>query len=202
MPRERTIMFIDNSNVFHGQRNAGWRIDVKKLHAHLEREGEIWQTFIFASVTDPPRYRQTAFYTFLKTEMRYEVLLYTLGSRSVECRRCGDDWTVPLEKGLDVGLATKMLTLANARAFDTAILVAADKDYLETVQAVKAMGLRVEILAWRGTISWEMENESSKPTLYFDDIRDEIELTETPDEEAESLTSGEEDRHEPQLSGE
>lgn len=41
--------------------------------------------------------------------------------------------------GIDVDVATKMLTLANARAFDTAILVAGDKDFLETVKAVKAL---------------------------------------------------------------
>jgi hypothetical protein len=62
MPRGRTIVFIDNSNVFHGQMTAGWRIDVKTLHAFLEREGEVWQAFFFASVTDPPRYQQTNFY--------------------------------------------------------------------------------------------------------------------------------------------
>jgi hypothetical protein len=45
MTRGRTIVFIDNSNVFHGQRTAGWRIDARKLHQFLEREGEIWQAF-------------------------------------------------------------------------------------------------------------------------------------------------------------
>jgi len=60
---------------------------------------------------------------------------------------------LPLEKGVDVGLATKLLSLASHRAFETALLIAADRDYLETVQAVKNMGMRVEIIAWRGTIS-------------------------------------------------
>ena len=62
MARGRTIVFVDNSNVFHGQLSAGWRIDAKKLHSYLEREGDVWQTFFFASVTDPPRYKQTNFY--------------------------------------------------------------------------------------------------------------------------------------------
>lgn len=192
MPRGRTIVFIDNSNVFFGQRSAGWRIDAHGLHAFLEREGEIWQTFFFASVTDPPRYQQTAFYSFLKNQMRWEVVLYRLGQKTVLCRACGRSRTVPVEKGVDVGLATKLLTLANNRAFDTAILVAADRDYLETVRAVKNNGLRVEILAWRGTISPEMEGESSRPVVYFDDIRSDIELRQPPDQEAEHLTSGDE----------
>jgi uncharacterized LabA/DUF88 family protein len=128
MPRGRTIVFIDNSNAFRGQLIAGWRIDARKLQAFLSREGEIWQTFLFASVSDPPRYTQTNFYRFLKEELRYEVLVYELGRKTVSCGACGASRRVFVEKGVDVGLATKMLTLANVRAFDTAILVAADKD--------------------------------------------------------------------------
>ena len=85
-----------------------------------------------------------------------------------------------------------MLTLANNRAFDTAVLVAGDKDYLETVKAVKTNGLRVEIVAWRGAISQEMQSESSRPVIFFDDIKKEIEMTVAPDPEAEKMTAGEE----------
>jgi uncharacterized LabA/DUF88 family protein len=142
-------------------------------------------------VTDPPRYQQTAFYRFIKNDMRYEVLLFNLGQKTIKCRRCGDSRTVPVEKGVDVALATKLLTLANNHAFDTAILVAADKDYLETVRAVKGNGLRVEIVAWRGSISPDMEAESSRPVVYFDDVKGEIQLTVQPDREADALTEGE-----------
>lgn len=153
MERGRTIVFVDNANIFHGQLNAGWRIDFRKLQALMAEGGEIWQTFFFASVTDPPRYQQTKFYQFLKRDMRYEVVLYKLGRKTTRCRNCGETRWVSVEKGVDVGLATKLLTLANDKAFDTAILAGADKDYLETVRAVKARGRRVEIAAWRGTIS-------------------------------------------------
>jgi len=192
MPRGRTIVFVDNSNIFHGQLAAGWRIDARRLQDFLEREGEIWQTYFFASVTEPPRYQQTAFYRFIKNDMRWEVLLFKLGRKTVRCRNCDSARSVPVEKGVDVALATKLLSLANNRAFDTAILVAADRDYLETIRAVKGNGLRVEIVAWRGTISPEMEAESSRPVVYFDDVRDEIELRVPPDQEAERLTAGEE----------
>lgn len=194
MTRGRTIVFIDNANIFHGQLNAGWRIDFERLQAHMEHSGEIWQTFFFASVTDPPKYQQTSFYEFLSRKMRYEVKLYSLGRKAVRCHSCGGSWVTRVEKGVDVGLATKMLTLANNRAFDTAILVAADRDYLETIQAVKANGLRVEIMAWRGTISPEMEEASSEAVVYFDGIQGDLELTAAPDAEADRLTSGDEEK--------
>ncbi len=153
----------------------------------------MWQAFFFASVADPPRYEQTRFYKFIKNKMRYEVLLFDLGRKTVSCRKCGRSRHVRVEKGVDVALATKLLTLANNRAFDTAILVAADKDYLETVRVVKGNGLRVEIVAWKGTISAEMKGASSRPVVYFDDVRGEIELTVEPDREADELTAGEEE---------
>ena len=193
MKRGRTIVFIDNSNVFHGSLDAGWRIDFKRLHQSLEQEGEVWQTFFFASTANPPRYEQTQFYKFIKHEMRYEVLLFMLGWKGVYCRNCKTYRRVAVEKGVDVALATRLLTLASNRAFDTAILIAADKDFLETVRAVKANGLRVEIVAWRGTISPEMEAESSAPVVYFDDIKEGVELTVEPDREADELTEGDEE---------
>jgi len=196
MPRGKTIVFIDNSNIFYGQRNVGWRIDIKKFHDYLEQNGEIWQTFLFASVTEPPRYEQTNFYSFLKNEMRYEVELFKLGRKSHNCRGCGRTWWSYVEKGVDVALATKLMMLASKPAFETAILVGADSDFLNTVETVKSMGLRVEIYAWRGTVSEEMEAASSTKVYYLDDLREKIELTTEPDLEAERLISGEDEESE------
>lgn len=191
MNKGRIIAFIDNSNFFRGQLKAKWKVDMKKLYDYLQKESDIWQTFFFASVTDPPKYAQTGFYKYLKNQMRFEVKLYTLGRKTTKCKNCKCTWMVPVEKGVDVGLATKMLSLANNKAFDTAILIAADKDYLETIQEIKNQGIHVEIVAWRGSISSEMEAESSRPVIYFDEIRSIIESTEKTDKDAESLTAGE-----------
>ena len=93
-----------------------------------------------------------------------------------------------MEKGVDVALATKLLMLAHNGAFDTAILLSGDKDYLETVMAVKAQGLRVEIVSWRNSLSNDLAAESSKDVVYLDDLRDQIELLrEEIDPEAESM---------------
>ena len=96
MPRGKTIAFIDNSNVFKGQISVGWRIDMEKLKRILETDGEIWQTFFFASVTNPPRYQQTNFYRFIKNHMRFEVFLYQLGRKTTRCRNCNRAWSVPV----------------------------------------------------------------------------------------------------------
>jgi len=191
MDRGRTIVFIDNSNVFSGQLNAGWRLDARKLKDYLERSGKLWQVFFFASVTDPPRYQQTGFYEMLRRDLRWEVELFLLGRKTTKCTQCGHVKQVPVEKGVDVAVATKMLTLAHNRAFDTAVLVSGDKDYLQTVRGVKSLGLRVEIVSWRISLSRDLAVESSGPVIYLEDIRAEIERTAPIDQEVEALTTGE-----------
>ena len=169
--RGKTICFIDNANIFYGQQDAGWRIDWEKFARYLDREGEIWQTYFFASEHDPPQPNETSFYSFLKEQLRWEVVLYPLGKRTTSCSRCDHTETVPAEKGVDVGLATKMLILAINQAYDTAILVAGDRDYLETVKYIKGLGLRVEVIAWRDNLSVDLADESSERVIYLEDLK-------------------------------
>ena len=172
--RGKTICFIDNANILHGQQDAGWRIDWRKFGEHLDRDGEIWQIYLFASEHDPPRPEEASFYQFLKEQLRWEVVRYPLGKKTVSCLNCNHTHVVPAEKGVDVGLATKMLMLAMNQAFETAVLVAGDRDYLETVKFIKGMGLRVEVMAWRGHLSDGLSAESSAPVVYLEDLEAEI----------------------------
>ena len=175
MARGKTICFIDNANIFHGQQEAGWRIDWRKFGEHLGREEEIWQTYLFASVANPPRPEEEAFFDFLKEQLRWEVMAYSLGKRTLVCSNCEYRETLPAEKGVDVGLATKMLMLGMNQAYETAILVSGDRDYLETVVFLKGLGLRVEVVAWRDNLSEQLAAESSAPVLYLDSLRGQIE---------------------------
>ena len=173
--RGKTICFIDNANIYHGQADNNWRIDWEKFTRFLEEKGEVWQTYFFASETDPPSDGATAFYQFLKENLRWEVVLYPLGKRTQRCNDCGHEHTSYAEKGVDVGLATKMLMLAVNQAYETAILVSGDRDYVETVQHIKGRGLRVEVIAWHAGLAADLEAESSAPVVYLDDLRGQIE---------------------------
>lgn len=172
--RGKTICFIDDSNVFHGSREAGWRVDWSKFDAYLERNANVWQTFFFGSVHEPPTDDEENFFRFIKEKLRWELSLYELGLRTVRCDECGHEERVPTEKGVDVGLATKMLTLGINRAYETAILVAGDRDYIETVKFLKGLGLRVEIIAWRRALSDDLASEASEEVTYLDDLKSEL----------------------------
>lgn len=173
--RGKTICFIDNSNIFHGQQAVGWRIDWGKFQGKVEEEGPIWQTYFFASEEDPPRAIQSAFYRYLKEELRWEVVLFELGKKTVTCDRCNQTRTVQAEKGADVGLAAKMLMLAFNKAYETGIVVTGDRDYLDTVKFIKNLGIRIEIIAWQGGMSSDLAAEASAKVKYLDDMRADIE---------------------------
>jgi len=175
MDRGRTIVYFDKSNIFQGQIQLGWRIGPEKLIHKLEGNGKIWQTHFFAAVTDPPRFAQTAFYKRLKEQLHWETHLFTLGSKTVWCKTCGTKRIQRTEKGVDVAIANQMLRHAYTRAFDTAILVSGDKDFLDTVRTIKNLGMRVEIISFRHSLSREMKNESSVAPVIIDDFRSEIE---------------------------
>lgn len=85
-----------------------------------------------------------------------------------------------------------MLTHATNKAFDTAILISGDKDYLDTVKTVKNLGLRVEIVSFQRSLAPDLAAESSVPVLYLDDLKSEIESL-RPDAEAERLIDTEEE---------
>lgn len=173
--RGKTICFIDDQNALHGQRSNGWRIDWQKFVQHFSNENEeIWQVYYFGGEKENQSEGEANYFQFLKEQMRWEVTTYPLGKRTVKCVNCGESHTHLAEKGVDVGLAIKMLTLGINRAYDTAILISGDRDYLETVQFVKGLGLRVEVISWRDGMSDALAAESSAPVVYLDDLKDKI----------------------------
>ena len=172
--RGKTICFIDDSNIYHGQIDAGWKIDWKKFQEYLGQNGLIWQTFYFGSAFDPLDEIRNSFYQHLSDQLRWEVTLYALGRKTVLCSKCGHKESVAAEKGVDVGVATKMLMLGMNRAYETAMLVAGDRDYVEPVRFVKSLGLRVEVVSWKHSLSEELASESSAPVLILDCLRDQI----------------------------
>jgi uncharacterized LabA/DUF88 family protein len=191
MARGKTIVFIDNSNIFQGSRAVGWKLDARRLAELIGRRGDIWQTIFFASVTDPPRFQQTNFYRFLKETLHFETVILPVARRTIYCSNCGTSRPTYAEKGVDVALATRLLSLAATRTFETAVLVSGDKDYLETVRAVKSQGMRVEVYSWRGALSRELGSESSADIVYLDDCRADLEMITAPDPEAEQLLNTE-----------
>jgi Zn ribbon nucleic-acid-binding protein len=60
-----------------------------------------------------------------------------------ECSSCGGDMRGTEEKGVDTRIATDMISLAWADAYDVAMLVSADRDFVPVAEFLQTRGVKV-----------------------------------------------------------
>ncbi|MCZ8010451.1 MAG: NYN domain-containing protein [Gemmatimonas sp.] len=103
--------------------------------------------------------RRSEFFDSLRRHHRYEVYRFETDYRGHRVRRTpGEDGFVPQEKAVDVGLATALLEMAAVSAYDIAIVVCGDRDFVPALQAVRRLGKRVAIVSARGSCSRELSD--------------------------------------------
>jgi uncharacterized LabA/DUF88 family protein len=83
-----------------------------------------------------------------KSRMR-PIYCNACGSTATECPNCQTPLAAAVEKGVDAALVTDLLSLAWQRAYEVAVLVSGDADYIPAVEYVQAQGLKVINAAWR-----------------------------------------------------
>ena len=143
---DRVMIFIDGSNLYHSLKNFFNRADIdigKFVNRLLDKRRLVRIYYYNAKVgykEEPERYRdQQAFFAGVSAipycELRLGRLVYT------------SNWpnTPPYEKGVDIQLATDMITHSYKNNYDTAILVAGDNDFVGALQAVKDNGKHAEV---------------------------------------------------------
>jgi len=142
---ERVMIFIDGSNLYHSLKGFFKRtdIDIGKLGNKLLEKRRLVRIYYYNAKVglkeEPERYRdQQAFFASLNaipySELRLGRLVY-------------NNWpnSPPYEKGVDIQLATDMITHSFKDNYNVAILVAGDNDYVGALQSVKDNGNHVEI---------------------------------------------------------
>jgi hypothetical protein len=77
---------------------------------------------------------------FVKRELRVR--------RSGRCPACGVDYEYTTEKRVDTRLVAEMIHYAAIGAFDAAVLVSGDDDFVPAVEAVNALGRQVWVATW------------------------------------------------------
>lgn len=145
--RERVALFIDGSNLYNGMREnlSNTRVNLQALIKQLLGSRELFRTYYYnAPLTDDYdtdlREGQQRFFESLRRIPYVTVRLGRLHRRH--------DGSL-VEKGIDVAIAVESLSLAFEDAYDTAILVSGDSDYIELVEAVKRKGKHIECAMFR-----------------------------------------------------
>ncbi len=144
MVKERVIIFIDGSNIFHAIRALNIKIDYSRLVSLLAKDKYLVRAYYYSSM---PRVedveRDTPEWDSLMRQRKFIGELKNMGikPRIANLRKLSTgEW---LEKEVDIMLATDMLALAFRNAYDTAILVSGDSDFCYTVETIQDLGKRV-----------------------------------------------------------
>ena len=67
----------------------------------------------------------------------------TCQNEAVECVACGGDMRGTEEKGVDTRIVADMISLAWANAYDAAVLVSADRDFVPVADFLQTKGIKV-----------------------------------------------------------
>ncbi len=160
---ERVMIFIDGSNMYHSLKHfyKKTNIDIGSFcQKILDRRRLVRIYYYNAKVgqkEEPERYKeQKKFFDGVEaipyTELRLGRLVY-------------NNWpsTPPYEKGVDIQLATDMITHSFKNNYDVAVLVAGDNDFVGALQAVKDNGKNVEVaLFGKERTSMQLRNVADK----------------------------------------
>jgi uncharacterized LabA/DUF88 family protein len=142
--KERVIIFIDGSNIFHAIRALNIKIDYSKLVKFLSNDKYLVRAYYYSSM---PRVedveKDTPEWESLIRQRKFINELQNMGIKPkiANLRKLATgEW---LEKEVDIMLATDMLKLAFRNAYDTAVLVSGDSDFCYTVETIQDLGKRV-----------------------------------------------------------
>jgi uncharacterized LabA/DUF88 family protein len=72
------------------------------------------------------------------------------GREFPSCPHCGQPFRQSAEKGVDTAIVTDLLSLAWEDAYDVAILVSSDADFVPAVERLQEKGFKVINGTWRG----------------------------------------------------
>ena len=161
----KVAIFIDGSNLFYACKifSKEYEVNMLKLKDFLAGDRELLRAYFYGSF-NPQKPEQIKFHHFLQ-ENGFTVRITPL-------RRRGDKL---VEKGADVRLVTDMLALGLRGAFDTAVLVSGDSDFIDAIEEIKRAGIRVEIAMFEKAIGSELRRRADK-FISLDRVADEIKM--------------------------
>jgi uncharacterized LabA/DUF88 family protein len=145
MDKERVMIFIDGSNLYHNLKNLGVsNISFEKLVKLLLKERELISVQYYNAPLDisinPNKYWiQQRFYNSLKQIQKFNVILCRLKKH----KRIDGSFEFEV-KGDDVHLATDLISNAYENQYDTAIIVSGDEDFVPAIKQIQRLNKKTE----------------------------------------------------------
>ena len=139
---KNVAVFVDVANIFYAAKAAGVDIDYVTLLKSAIAGRDFVRAYAYTGL-DPDNENQRNFHNFLSRH-DYKVV-------SKDIRKYGDG---KVKANLDIELVVDMMK--TARNLDVAIVVSGDGDFAPAIRAVQEMGVRVEVVSFRGNTSSDL----------------------------------------------
>jgi uncharacterized LabA/DUF88 family protein len=184
---KNVAVFVDVANIFYAAKAAGVDIDYVTLLKTASAGRDLVRAYAYTGL-DPDNENQRNFHDFLRRH-GYKVV-------SKDIRKYGDG---KVKANLDIELVVDMMK--TARNLDIAIVISGDGDFAPAIRAVQEMGVRVEVISFRGNTSSDLievadqfteitqiarvEKGSSRSGRRVADDDEDLSMTEVPDKQSE-----------------
>ena len=139
---KNVAVFVDVASIFYAAKAAGVDIDYVTLLKAATAGRDFVRAYAYTGL-DPDNDNQRQFHAFL-ARSGYKVI-------SKDIRKYGDG---RIKANLDIELVVDMMK--TARNLDIAVVVSGDGDFASAIRAVQEMGVRVEVISFRGNTSSDL----------------------------------------------
>jgi uncharacterized LabA/DUF88 family protein len=189
---KNVAIFVDVANIFYAAKSAGVDIDYVTMLKSATAGRDLVRAYAYTGL-DPDNENQRNFHDFLRRH-GYKVV-------SKDIRKYGDG---KVKANLDIELVVDMMK--TARNLDVAIVVSGDGDFAPAIRAVQEMGVRCEVISFRGNTSSDLievadlftditqiakvEKGSSRSGRRVADDDEDMSMTEVPDKQTEGTGVG------------
>lgn len=183
---ERLVIFIDGANLLAGiKRSLGenFRYDIFKLVRLLTANRRLLRAYYYDGIYPypPDHLPETERERFLEERKKKEEFVRILRGKGITAKlielkmmRISEN-LVPIQKGVDIKIATDALVLGFRNAYDVGVFVSGDGDLAEVIQELKDMGKRVEVAAFREVLSEDLLNIADR-LWFLEEYTNEIKL--------------------------
>jgi uncharacterized LabA/DUF88 family protein len=184
---KNVAVFVDVANIFYAAKAAGTDIDYVTLLKAATAGRDFVRAYAYTGL-DPDNENQRNFHAFLARN-HYKVV-------SKDIRKYGDG---KVKANLDIELVVDLMK--TARNLDIAIVISGDGDFAPAIRAVQEMGVRVEVISFRGNTSSDLievadlftditqlarvEKGSSRSGRRVAGDEEDLSMTEVPDKQTE-----------------
>ena len=189
---KNVAVFVDVANIFYAAKAAGVDIDYVTLLRSATAGRDFVRAYAYTGL-DPENENQRNFHQFLARHS-YKVV-------SKDIRKYGDG---KVKANLDIELVVDLMK--TARNLDIAVIVSGDGDFASAIRAVQEMGVRVEVVSFRGNTSSDLidvadlftditqiakvEKGSTRSGRRVTEDEEDLSMTEVPDKQSEGTGDG------------